>query len=332
LTLTGSASAANLLEKLIGGTLSTVQTVTEPIINATSGFITPGSGPLGQTWIRLDGTYLQLTTGTTGYSASIDVNGVTRSYVVVRPDPAPPAAPMLFILHGNGGTAANMADLTEISQYVAVAGFWAVMPQAQNGIWNDDPSNSDDSDVQFISQLIDSLVAAGGIDATRVYASGMSNGGFMTDRLACELSAKIAAFGMDAATLRTTLQKVCAPAVQRPKVFILGTTDPIVPYNGYGALSNIESAAGAIGYWSAQQGCSSPSTTRLPVIVNDGTTIDLQTYARCTAADLRLYTVNGGGHAWPGGWQYLPVPVIGTTSQNLAASGAIWNFVSQYHL
>ena len=334
LSLCGSALATGLLGKLIGGTLSTAESVGEPIIDPITGLLIPGtSGPLKQILIRVDGTYVVTVPGTTAYSATLTVNGTSRSYTVVRPDPAPPSSAMMLILHGNGGTAAGMANLAVISGYVATQGFWAVMPQALNGVWGDDPGTSDDSDVQFMSQLIDTLVAAGGIDATRVYAAGLSNGGFMSDRLACELAPKIAAFGMVAATVRTGVMNSCAAAVQRPKLFILGTTDPIVPYNGWGILSDIQSAAKTIAFWSAQQGCVSPSTTALPNSTNDGTTVDLETFASCsTGADLRLYTVNGGGHAWPGGLQYLPVPIIGTTSTDISATGLIWNFASAYHL
>ncbi|MDR3419353.1 MAG: PHB depolymerase family esterase [Nevskia sp.] len=322
------------MKQLFGTLLATTQTVSQPLIDPVTGLlIPPTGGTLQETLIRVNGTYVIATPGETAYNATITVNGTSRNYVVLRPDPAPPSAPLLLLLHGVGGTAAGMANLAQVAGYVSAQGFWAVMPQGINDSWNDDPTTGNDDDVQFISQLIDTLVAAGGIDATRVYAAGISNGGFMTDRLACELSDKIAGFGMVSATIRTGLMKNCSPAVQRPKLFILGTTDPIVPYQGWGSLSDIESAAQAVSYWAGLQGCTSPGTTALPVINNDGTSIELETFAGCGGgAPLELYTVNGGGHAWPGGWQYLPVPIIGKTSTNLSATGVIWNLVSAYHL
>ena len=321
-----TATASSLLGKITGGTLNTAEAVVQPIIDPITGALSLPDGGLQHTLIRLDGTYLVTAPGTVGYQQTITVDGVERSFVALRPDPAPPSAPVLLLLHGNSGTPANMANLAEVSDFVATQGFWAVMPAALNGVWGDDPSTDSDADVRFISQLIDTLIAAGGMDSTRIYASGLSNGGFMTERLSCELSDKIAAFAMVAATLRTGLEQSCAPAIQRPKLFILGTADPIVPYRG---VANIESADSAVSFWAAQQGCITPSTTRVPNTVNDGTSIDLQTYESCSSgADLRLYTVNGGGHAWPGGWQYLPVPVIGATSQNLIATGVIWAFDS----
>lgn len=294
-----------------------------PIIDPLTGALIISNGPLAHTLIRLNGNYVVTSPGTTAYTASVVVDGVTRSYLVLRPSPAPTAAPVLLLLHGNGGTPANMANLAVISDFVASQGMWAVMPAALNGVWGDDPATDGDADVRFISQLIDTLVAGGGINANRIYAAGLSNGGFMTERLACELSDRIAAFGMVAASLRTGLAAHCAPAVQRPKAFILGTADPIVPYRG---IADIESATATLAFWAAQQGCTSATTTPLPVTVNDGTTVDELTYASCSSAPLRLYTVNGGGHAWPGGWQYLPVPVIGTTSNNLMATGVLWLF------
>lgn len=329
--------AGGLIATTIGQLSSVTQSVVQPLL--TSDSLDPLSGLIEQssldalrhTWVRLQGTNVMNAVGATSYSATITVDGVQREYVVVRPDPAPPSSALLFILHGNGGTAASMANISEVSDYVATQGFWAVLPQGLNDAWLDDPSADSEADVNFISALIDALVNAGGIDPSRVYAAGFSNGGFMTARLACELSDKIAAFGMVSATFRKGLPPNCAPAVQRPKVLILGTSDAIVPYSATLAINSIQSGTAAMSFWSAQQGCSSPSTISLPDSTDDGTTVQLRTYASCSSgADLRLYTVNGGGHAWPGGWVYFPL--IGRTSTDIAATGIIWSFAGAYHL
>ena len=69
--------------------------------------------------------------------------------------------------------------------------------------------------------------------------------------------------------------------------------------------------------------------TTLPTLVNDGTTVQLTDYTGCTAGnDLRLYTVDNGGHAWPNGLTQS----VGKTTQNLDATGIIWSFASAYHL
>ncbi len=292
-------------------------------IDPVSGILTT-SGVIRYTYPKINGTAVATPAGTTSYTATITVDGAARSYTVLRPNPAPASAPLLLLLHPNGTSAETMTNLTEVAPFVLTQGFWAVMPSANNGKWNDDPSNSSADDVDFISALIDALVAQG-VDATRVYAAGYSNGGFMSERLACQLSGKIAAFGIDAATLRSGLAGVCAPAVQRPKLYILGTSDPIVPYDG---VANLYSALNTMAFWVAQQHCGGTVASSLPDIANDKTTVQLTDYTGCTAGQaLKLYTVTGGGHAWPGGLTQS----VGTTSQDISATGLIWSFAAAYH-
>jgi polyhydroxybutyrate depolymerase len=293
-------------------------------IDPVSGFLTL-SGLLKYTYPKINGTVVSTPAGTTTYTATIMSGGVARTYDVMRPDPAPASAPMLLLLHPNGTSPEAMTNLTEVAPFVATQGFWAVMPAAQNGKWNDDPSISPDNDVQFISDLITALTAQG-VNASRVYAAGYSNGGFMSERLACQLPTKVAAFGIDAATLRSGLASVCAPAVQRPKLYILGTSDPIVPYDG---IANLYSALNTMAFWTAQQHCGGMVATAIPNIANDNTTVQLNDYTGCTSGQaLELYTVTGGGHAWPGGI----TQEVGTTSQDIDATGLIWLFTSAFHL
>lgn len=292
-------------------------------VDPVSGYQTLSS-ILKRTWTVLNGSYVQTTSTTTAFSATIKVAGVSRRYVVVRPNPAPAGAPVLLLLHANGVTPENMANLTEVSDYVQTQGFWAVLPAAIGGTWKDDPSASNKDDTLFISALIDTLIAQG-VDASRVYAAGYSNGGFMAERLACELSDKIAAFGINAATLRTGLANVCAPTKPRAKAYLLGTADTIVPYDGY---FNMKSALSTMAYWSSKQGCGGVLASSLPDRAADGTTVQLTRYTGCNGGTLenRLYTITGGGHAWSGGLtgaQYV-------TSQDLKATGVIWSFVSAY--
>lgn len=301
---------------------ATTATVTGSI-DPVSGYQTL-SGTLKRTWTPLNGTYVQTTSGTTAVAANLVVAGVSRRYIIVRPNPAPAKAPVLLLLHASGVTPENMANLTEVADFVHTQGFWAVVPAAIGGSWRDDPSISNGDDTRFISALIDSLVAQG-VDASRVYAGGYSSGGFMAERLACELSDKVAAFGIDAATLRSGLANVCAPLKPRAKAYFLGTADTIVPYEGY---YNMKSALATMSYWSAKQGCGGTLASSIPDRVADGTTVQLTRYTGCNAGSIenRLYTVNAGGHAWPGGLtgnQYV-------TTRDIKATGLIWSFVSPY--
>lgn len=273
---------------------------------------------------------IRVADGTTATSMSLEVDGLTRRYVVMRPTASSGNAPVLLLLHPSLTAPEAMANLTRVSDYVLTQGFWAVMPEAIAGSWQDDPAGPSDQDVPFISALIDTLIADGGVDANRFYAAGFSSGGFMTERLACDLSDKIAAFGIVSATLRGTQAAVCFPAKQRAKVYFLGTADLIVPYDGvFGPFDNgLRSAASTIDFWAGQQQCNGDvQATAIPDAERDGATAELQERTRCTAGTrLQLYTLTGGGHAWPGGES----TVFGVTSKDIAATGLIWRLVSGY--
>ena len=293
-------------------------------INPVNGMLST-SGSFSYTYPQLNGAYIAVAAGTTAYSATLSVNGVSRSYIVMRPVAASTAAPLLILLHPLNTTTVQMANLTKVTNFVATQGFWVVLPAAINGQWQDDPSRTGSDDTNFISALIDSLVSQGA-DATRVYAAGYSDGGFMSERLACELSTKIAAFGIDAGAVIANSPTYCKPAVQRPKLYILGTADNIVPYNG--GMVGVDSAAASMAFWVGLQHCGGTVASTLPTLVSDGTTVQLTDYTGCTAGnDLRLYTVYNGGHAWPNGITQS----VGKTTQNLDATGIIWSFASAYH-
>jgi polyhydroxybutyrate depolymerase len=291
-------------------------------IDPVSGVLTV-KGYLAHSYPQINGTAVMVAAGTTAYSATMVIDSVTRRYLVLRPNPAPASAPMLLLLHPNSTAPEHMANLSKVADFVATQGFWAVLPEGINDVWKDDPTTGNADDVTFISTLIDTLTTQG-VDATRVYAAGYSNGGFMSERLACALSDKIAAFGIDAATLRTGLASNCTPVKQRPKQFFLGTADNIVPYAG---VANLESAAATLSYWSAKQNCSGIVSTMLPDRVSDSTTVQLDDHTGCAGGtDLRLYTIYNGGHAWPDGLTQS----VGTTTQDIDATGLVWLFSSQY--
>ena len=293
-------------------------------INPVNGMLST-SGSFTYTYPQLNGAYIAVAAGTTAYSATLSVNGVSRSYIVMRPVAASTAAPLLILLHPLNTTTVQMANLTKVTNFVATQGFWVVLPAAINGQWQDDPSRTGSDDTNFISALIDNLVSQGA-DATRVYAAGYSDGGFMSERLACELSTKIAAFGIDAGAVIANSPTYCKPAVQRPKLYILGTADNVVPYNG--GMVGVDSAAASMAFWVGLQHCGGTVASTLPTLVSDGTTVQLTDYTGCTAGnDLRLYTVYNGGHAWPNGITQS----VGKTTQNLDATGIIWSFASAYH-
>jgi len=280
-------------------------------------------------------SYLAPTTGTTSFSANITVGGTVRTYYVVRPQPATQNAPMLILMHAHGITPQTMANLARAGRLAQDYGVWVFLPEGENQTWNEDPSSSSKvDDVGFISAMIDAAVSQYGIDQKRVYAAGYSAGGFMAERLGCQLSQKIAGFVAVSATLRDSLDTAseCTPTHAMPVAFMDGTSDFVVPYKGEPTL---QSAAAATAFWAVQNACvaNQSSTTTLPQLVKDGTTVALTEFTQCpTGAAAALYTINGGGHTWPDSPDSLYTAYLGTTTQNLDATIALWQFLTPYSL
>jgi polyhydroxybutyrate depolymerase len=164
-------------------------------------------------------------------------------------------------------------------------------------------------------------------DPQRVYVTGISNGGFMTTRLACQLHNRIAAIAVVAASLDKGVgYDLTSPM---PVMYMQGTKDPIVAYNG-GKLfgRRVYAHQEILKKWIAMNHCSTkPIITNIPDTAHDGTSIIKEEYSN-SANELKVigYTINNGGHTWPGGWQYFPKFIVGKTTKNLNACQAIWDF------
>ncbi len=252
--------------------------------------------------------------------------------------------PLLLVLHGGGGTAEGMVRLTK-GGFDALAdrdGFVAAYPQGVGKSWNDgrhdlrsEATRENVDDVGFVRDLIAELSRRYPIDRHRVFVAGMSNGGMMAMRLACSLPELRGAAAV-AASLSDDAAATC-PATSRVSVVeIAGTADPIVPYGGgevrvlWMGRGRVTGAPATPESWAKKAGCRmTPAETDLPAKVSDGTSVREIEYPGCgSGARVILYRVEGGGHAWPGGMPYLTERMIGRTSGNLDACGAIWEVFS----
>ncbi len=284
------------------------------------------------TLVSINGRFLTLPRGTAAFDISFSEAGTTRRFLVLRPEPANSGAAAFMMLPGTNGTPEGQANMTAIGKAIVAHGFWAVLPESISGQWNGDPGYSTGvDDVGFNAKVIDILTGYLGLDADRIFVSGMSDGAFMAERLGCELSDRIAAVALVAGTMSTGLSHACGPASPRPILFMSGTADPIVPYDG-GRLG-VMSAPDTYAYWLALHNCATTAsvTMALPDLADDGTTIALTGNTGCgSGGEVRLYTITDGGHTWPGGSQYLPVFLIGRTSRDLDANTEIWNFFAAH--
>ncbi len=275
---------------------------------------------------------------------SLSYQNLDRIYRVFLPSGYTGATPLpvMFALHGAGGDAEGMVAFTEMDLVADTAHFIAVFPQGAtvllNGFtWaagNGTPADSAGiDDVGFLTQLIDELASDYAVDTARVYAVGLSNGGFMTQRLACEASDKFAALGTLTAYLDNLQMLTCNPARPAPMFIMNGTADAIVPYNGNGTFFPPTETVSQ--WWADLYGCNStPELVNLPDLdPSENSTITQFTWDECDCGvEMRLYKVNGGGHTWPGVENIFYELIAGQTNEDIHASVEAWNFFKDYSL
>jgi polyhydroxybutyrate depolymerase len=258
-------------------------------------------------------------------------SGQVREYLLYVPpgyDPQTPV-PLVISIHGFSDWPAHHMGMTGWNDLADEDGFLVVYPAGVDfpKRWRASGQANEDGDamvdVRFISDLIDKLEQDYAIDPTRVYVNGMSNGGGMTYLLACELSERIAAVGSVAGAYLYPLED-CQPERPVPLIAFHGTTDPIVPFTG-GPSRSFDVPFPVIPDWMAsyavKNGCN-PILVELP---GQGAASGVA-YGDCDAgADVVFYTIEGGGHTWPGG-QRLPEWLTGLTSMDLNATRLMWAF------
>ncbi|MGC2766254.1 MAG: PHB depolymerase family esterase [Candidatus Acidiferrum sp.] len=245
-------------------------------------------------------------------------------------------APLLIALHGRLGTGSDQQRRGHLDRLSDEFGFLVVYPDGLQRSWVDGrgatPSDkSDVDDVKFISALIDTLESKYKVDRSRIYATGMSNGGFMTGRLACDLSDRIAAVAIVGASISENVAADCHPAKPVSALIIQGSEDPLVPFGG--ALDDqgvaLPHDAAVQKFVQVNHCAGEPKKDHIPGNTGDRTSLDVTTYVGCAGgSEVQSYVVHGAGHAWPGGVPYLPATFVGRTTRNLDGSKVIWEFLS----
>jgi polyhydroxybutyrate depolymerase len=261
---------------------------------------------------------------------TMEFGGLTRSYILHRPPSVSGALPLVFAFHGGGDTAADMEPLTHFDELADKEGFLVVYPQGVDNRWadaRDGATPTNDDDVGFVRALLDDLKRRIAYDPTRVYATGVSIGGFFVARLACEAADRIAAFGIVAATLAAPEMARCKPARRVSVVTMHGTDDTFVPADG-DATSGMLSVAGAARIWTQVDGCATPPDVAYePDIADDGTRVRRETYPGCVGGSaVVFYIVEGGGHTWPGGPSYTNGTVTQRSTRGIDATTVLWRF------
>ena len=268
-------------------------------------------------------------------NASITHDGIQRDYILYIPElyDGNTTVPLVLNFHGFGSSASQQMFYGDFRNIADTEGFLLVHPEGTtfigNQFWNVGfpglSSNIDD--VGFTEALIDELATLYAIDLDRVYATGMSNGGFMSFLLACQLSEKIAAVASVTGSMTQDTFDDCNAQHPTPILQIHGTEDDVVLYNENNLSLPIPDV---ISYWVDHNNCeTTPTTTTLPdVDVSDGSTIEHSVYEDGdNGVTTEHMKVIGGGHTWPGS-------VLNTagTNQDIDASMEIWLFFSRYDI
>ncbi len=261
----------------------------------------------------------------------LTIGNETRRYLLYVPpsyDPAKPT-PLVISIHGFAQWPAHQSQLTGWTQLADEYGFILVHPSGLGfpKRWRAGDASVSNPDIAFLSALIDKIEADYNIDPARIYVNGLSNGAGMSFALACQLSERIAAFGgVGGAYLYPW--EACQTGRPVPAIIFHGDTDPIVPYQG-GPSESFDVPFPNIPAWveslALRNGCDLP-----PVEAAISAHITERRYPDC-AADVVFYTVQGGGHTWPGG-EPLPEWITGPTTTEINATRLMWQFFQSHPL
>ena len=265
-------------------------------------------------------------------NSTLSHGGITRNYILFVPasyDPSTPA-PLVFSFHGYSSNAALNMNYTGFTAIADTAGFILVHPDGtldgsgtphwNVGGWT---VGSQIDDVGFTEAMIDEISASYNINANRVYSCGMSNGGYMSFKLACELSDRIAAIASVTGSMTPQISNACNPSHPTPILQLHGTADPTVPYNGSPtwtlAIDDV------IDYWVGFNNC---NTTPIITAIDDtdpsdGTNVDHFVYAGGdNGVTTEHFKVYNGEHDWFGVWGNM----------DINSSIEIWKFFSKYDI
>jgi polyhydroxybutyrate depolymerase len=261
--------------------------------------------------------------------------------------------PLVVDLHGYAESAEIQVKMSDLGAFGDRQGFVTVEPGLEQPVplWDASP-NSDD--VQYISSTIDDVERTVCVDTARVYVTGLSNGAMMTSAIACSsLAERIAAVAPVAGVWHFD---TCKPPRAVPVVAIHGTADPFLPYDGGlgPAVSSLPAPDGSsrrlvdsttttatgttepaghsvpdtMAEWADRNGCKTTPSEK--AVTDDVTRI---TFDCPPGAEVVLYRVAKGGHAWPGSeFSKAIVNVVGPTTMSVSANQIMWDFFEAHPL
>ena len=269
------------------------------------------------------------------YKCELVHGGIDRYYYIHLPHPeAEGSSSVLFNLHGYGSNAieqmlyADFRDLaiTEQNNFILIHPQGAPLNTAltsSSSHWNSGgwTIGSTVDDVDFIDTIINLVSQKYDINSQRIYSTGMSNGGFMSYHLACNLSSKIAAIASVTGSMSHETYDNCDPSHPTPIMQIHGALDGVVPYDGNSTLG-MKSIDNTIEFWRSYNLCEIDPIINFTEYFGAGLGINQKSFVNClNSIQLELYKIDTMGHVWPD-----------KNSYGISASEKIWEFINLYDI
>lgn len=267
-------------------------------------------------------------------NGTIVSSGATRRYILYVPKSydRSKATPLIISIHPAATWPAVEMAISRWNELAERYGFIVVYPAGSGvvfggfgpgpDVWPGEPE-----DVKFVSDLIDKLQREYNIDSNRMYANGMSNGGDMAIVLSCDLPDRIAAIGSVGGAYPQS-EGLCPNSKPVPVVMFHGTADKLAPYKGGNSpiapfpFANVQEWAERL---ARRNKCAGP-----PADSRITPSVQRLAYANCAEnADVVLYTLEGGGHTWPGG-KHLGDWIFGPTIDDISATKVMWDFFVEH--
>lgn len=274
---------------------------------------------------------------------SIEVAGWKRTYLTYLPQGLPKGAPLVLVMHGSGqnGTQIRIETGYGFERLADQHGFAVAYPDSSSFDWNDCSKVGDFSvnghlvdDVGFLGALADKLISDIGVDRSRVFATGVSSGGFMSIRLALEAPSQFRAVAAVSANVPAPENFKCTPAAQGTSVMIMnGTKDPLVPFAGgesnllglFYKGGNVRSSYESGQYFADFDHIASSPATNQPS-ATDG--VEQFQWRNDSKVEVELVAIRGGGHGLPQPY-YRRARLLGPSPMNPNGPAMIWDFFAR---
>ena len=249
---------------------------------------------------------------------------------------------ILFLLHGGGGKkkGKDLGRFTKMNSVAEKYGFYVVYPNSLESQWNDGRNVSENGadDIGFLNNLATKLSKKLNVHPKNIFVAGISNGGMMSARLACE-SDTFYGFAMVASNLPIQQMKTCKSIVNKPLIVINGTVDPIMPWKGGKIKKSKKRGAGGVvlssektfQFFAKKNSCSQYFETNTLPDTNkkDSSIAQRRVYTSCKKTTV-AYIIKGGGHCWPGSKAgFFYDHFAGPTNKDFSASEEIWKIFAE---